>query len=369
LAIIFLDESGYTGHDLYSADQPVFVIATLNIPEDTCKALKTAYFHGVRAGELKHAALAKRPNQQDMVVSFLTELSQDKSLVKVSLAHKRFVLVSKMVDIIVEPALRMDGIDIYKNSMYLSLSNLLFFVLPALAGEAFFNDLLQRFQRMMRDLSPQAYRDFFDPLFRTHDSSQVDELLWFLRAGHTHLGPEFLDEIRRELGQLGLSQHSHGPLDIGFSDTVTLMALWRTEIAEGLELVHDESKRMASERHIWDALADKGAPAQAVKRGADIFTFPIAVEGTVFGSSRSWVGLQLADVVAGATAYYFSQVVKGIKQGDDYAAKLGPIVHGLLSTATWPSLDPIVGESEMTVEDIHATLRMFEDILEDHLDS
>ena len=53
---IFLDESGYTGHDLVNERQPAFVVATLCLEEDECQELKQKFFSDIHAKELKHAS-------------------------------------------------------------------------------------------------------------------------------------------------------------------------------------------------------------------------------------------------------------------------------------------------------------------------
>lgn len=76
---IFLDESGYTGYDLVHEGQPAFVIATLNLEENMCLELKNQFFGDVNAKELKHSRLAKRPQQQLMVLHFLRYLNENKN--------------------------------------------------------------------------------------------------------------------------------------------------------------------------------------------------------------------------------------------------------------------------------------------------
>ena len=67
---IFLDECGFTGEDFFNPDQPVFTLASLNIPEETCQKLKARHFSFVQANELKHSTLARRPKQQDMIINW-----------------------------------------------------------------------------------------------------------------------------------------------------------------------------------------------------------------------------------------------------------------------------------------------------------
>lgn len=55
--MLFMDESGFTGEDLFNSDQPVFVLATVFLPEDECQIVKRKHFGAVHAAELKHSKL------------------------------------------------------------------------------------------------------------------------------------------------------------------------------------------------------------------------------------------------------------------------------------------------------------------------
>jgi len=59
-----MDECGYTGQDLLSAEQPIFTMATFRADEEECRALKRKFFADVRADELK---LARRRAQREMI--------------------------------------------------------------------------------------------------------------------------------------------------------------------------------------------------------------------------------------------------------------------------------------------------------------
>ena len=114
---IFIDECGYTGEDLFNEDQPVFVLSSTNLSEDVCQDLKGKHFSKVNAQELKHSRLAKNFNQQKMVINLLHDLAAHSESVKFAIAHKRYILVTKIVDILIEPMAYEDGLDFYKNGL------------------------------------------------------------------------------------------------------------------------------------------------------------------------------------------------------------------------------------------------------------
>src|SRR5438046_1866494 len=102
--LLFLDESGYTGEDLLNADQPVFVIATLRLPEARCAELKAEFFGDVQAPEVKHSLLRKYVRGQRSVIEFVRALAaREPGAVKFHVAHKRYDLTGQMVEWLVEP--------------------------------------------------------------------------------------------------------------------------------------------------------------------------------------------------------------------------------------------------------------------------
>ena len=116
---IYLDECGFTGEDLFNSEQPIFTLASIDLSEEVCHELKDKYFSSVQAYELKHSNLAKRPKQQEMVINLIKGLGSNyPKSVKFSVAHKRYVLVTKIVDILIETLAYEDGINLTSRNFY-----------------------------------------------------------------------------------------------------------------------------------------------------------------------------------------------------------------------------------------------------------
>lgn len=102
MSTIFMDESGYTGEDLMNSDQPLFALATLCCSEQKCSDYKTEFFSKVQAPELKHKILLQG-HRQNLILGFLKELSQTPEIVKLHVAHKRYTLTDRIVQLVVSP--------------------------------------------------------------------------------------------------------------------------------------------------------------------------------------------------------------------------------------------------------------------------
>lgn len=325
---IFLDESGYTGQDLLNGDQRVFVLATLGLSEQECNELKSRHFGRVGSREIKYSSLARRPRQQRMVLRFLREVLDRHAVVKVSFADKRFVLLTKMVDLLTENAMHEDGVDLYENGANVALCNMLHFGLPQVCGDDYCDRLLHAFQNAMRFGTWEAFTNFrrilFDPDL---NAEQRDWLAWFQEPVRRWGYGFFAEEARRDA------------LDITLSDAAYLMGLWRFEHRdEPLHLIHDETSNMVSQSHVWEFfMSNERTPFERQYPNGMKTFFPIAAERTEFASSLEWAGLQLADVIAGAFADGGRWALRGAGS-DKYRDELW---HGVLQEQTvahriWP---------------------------------
>lgn len=347
---IFIDESGYTGPNLLDSAQPILAMASLSCEEIKCAEFKKRFFTGLNASELKYGALSKYPRGRTMIIDFLRALAAEPQLVKVALAHKKYALVGKMVDLVVEPAMRQNGVDLYDQGANIALTNVMF----AFLGGGSHDKLLNLFQTMMRTLNPADFDRFVEELFERHsDDDEVEQILDFLRVGCSTLGHAILIDPSRTL-------------DLAFTLTFTLVSLWSKDIpaGEGIRLIHDASSIMARNKAIWDAVVDRSVPIQEI--GYDIRThlFPIAVTDTVAEDSANSVGVQLADVVAGATASMGRALTEADHSASEYEAELIDIINSasIYKYSVWPS-NKVTPEALGTIGPNAAPLDNFDAIL------
>ncbi|MEI3652429.1 MAG: DUF3800 domain-containing protein [Dolichospermum lemmermannii FEM_B0920] len=305
---IFLDECGYTGSNLLDLEQPIFSLASLNCSEETCKEIKQRFFSKVQAEELKYTKLSKLSSQQKMLLNFFHELAKNPELVKFSIAHKQYVLVTKMVDIIVEPAAYKDGIDLYDKGGTIGLSNLLYYVLPTIGGIDFFERLLKRFQDMMKYRTPKSYQDFFELIIQANYPESLNGVMAFFIAGYINVGTEILNDPDN--------------LNITVTCTLSLMSDWRKNISEEITLFHDSSSEMAKNRDIWDALVNPNLLPIELGYDCRKFSLPIGVKETCPKNSKDWAGLQLADLLAGGVTQYFKWLNEGQNPENQFCRKL-----------------------------------------------
>jgi hypothetical protein len=305
-SLIFLDECGFTGEDLADKDQPIFVVASHSMSEERSADLKSKFFGGVQLDELKHSTLQRREAHRTRVVACLSEvLAED--VVQIAVAHKPYCLVMKMVDWIVEPVLYRAGYEMYAEGAGRALANVVYFCLDA-AG--LLEVTTRTFQRALRTRAPEAIREFHELL----DSEPLIDAL-----GEVH---DQFAVARRVLGDGWVADLPKGPLEISVTMALMVCYGWRRRGLEAFNVVHDRSSAMAKHRPIWDAILSKDAPPAVIASAGFEVPFPIGVGETRFEDSRSTVALQVADVLAGATARWTTWMARGSPLDDRYAAKL-----------------------------------------------
>lgn len=214
---LFMDECGYTGQDLLSVEQPIFTMVTFQAGEEDCQAFKKAFFATVQADELKFAKLVRHRKQRQMILAFVKHMYANQGRVKVAIAHKRFVLIAKLVDLLIEPAMDEDGVDLYEQGGNIALANMLYHVLPVLGGPTYFDNLLQSFQEMIGRQGRESYRareafdDFYGALYSQSLGPDLDGLFQHIRTNY--------EDFARRLAQM------KGHLDIAMSSAYTLSVL------------------------------------------------------------------------------------------------------------------------------------------------
>lgn len=324
---IFFDEAGYTGEDLLNATQPAFVVASTILKQDICQAIFAECFTGLQAAELKHSNLGTRRRAQRRVIHFVRTVKEHASSFAVVAHHKEFVLVTKIIDLWVEDAMRRDGVDLYNQGGNIALSNLSYVTLSSLLTSQSFREILVRFQRMMRTRTVEAYRDFWRPVQEIYNQGNdlVNEILGFFLAAKHRLGFQHL---------LAFPDHS---LDLAYTSLLTLVGHWRNVHNETSIVIHDRSSALASEKWIWDALVSPQVPAREVGYDRRKIRFPLNVERTLFKDSKDHLQLQFADVLAGATAAFCKGLIQPASRSmyTDELEQAG--IRDFLINIVWPS--------------------------------
>lgn len=257
-------------------------------------------FTKVKATELKHSALASRRPQARMLIDALRELrAVHVDRIVVGITDKRYALTGKIVDLVVETSMHEAGFDLYANGGDIAMTNVMYACMGL--DPPYQTRVLRAFQKWMRERSIQRQHELNALLRRTHPIKPVDH---------------FRETILRALLHLGyvgvLNGLGRGALDLSLSTAINIIGLWREILGdEPIDLVHDQSTNMAKQRALWDTIVSPTAPPALVGHAGRTRRFPLGVTGTTFVDGKTSTALQIADLVAGATATLAASRITG----------------------------------------------------------
>jgi hypothetical protein len=274
-----------------------------------------------------------------MVVSFLKDIVSEEKNIKFAIAHKKYVLVTKMVDLLIETMAHLDGIDLYKDGANIAYSNLLYLMMKDVAGKRIFNKLLLNFQSMIRERTIERYDNFFRIFFEEKYPEMLNEVFIPFVGYHHRLGPSAVFALPENM------------LNIAFSEAFNLVAEWSKTIEGNWSLIHDISSNMAKDKDIWEAVTHPEVPPTVVGYDRRKMEFPFRIIKTQFQKSEESSGLQLADIMAGAMVRCLEWASQDEKPSDPYAEELVSFLpESFDSHIIWPTPD-VTPEALGTVGD------------------
>jgi len=324
---IYLDEAGYTGADLVNRDQPVYVLAAITLSDEVAQDLAARCFRGTKAKELKHSALSRRRSGREQTLDFGHALAEHPDSASATVAHKECVLLGLLVDFWVEPALRLDGINLYERGANIGLVNVTYLTLGALLGSEGRREVLRRFQVMVHDRTVFAAESFWRTVHELcRDHPTFESLFGIFAAANFRLGIRHLWELPGHLADLG---------DYGLLETVKH---WRDRTTDPLLLIHDRANALVRNKQQWEAVLAGDVPPALVGQDRRTTRFPI--DATLqLEDSESHVQLQLADIVASATASLLNANAGGEPRRPEYVDDLrrSPLLEHCVIGGVWPS--------------------------------
>ena len=328
ISTIFFDESHNTGANLLDAKQPVFTLASVDyIPDECSELLLLVSSH--QASEAKFSSLQSSEAGRRKILDFVSSSIHSEKRVKTMIVHNRFNVVTQFIDIIEETLMRRDGINIYKNSGNIVLANLHWHLTLHFCGEQKFNDFLACFVEMIRNQSSESKSKFFDSAKVLFDNC-TDEKHKSMLAPYIY-AERFINDILNGIDK-------KYAIDPAISSLFCHLTEWGKRLNEPPIVIYDESKPITASQPIFMKMIDGSIPPGKIGYGQRKFKFPLKVRELRSGNSKQYPALQIADLIAGATRYYYSAFFRN--ESDQFANKLQDagierFVFGLSGREIW----------------------------------
>ncbi len=323
---IYLDESGYTGGDLLSGEQRTLVLASLWLSEDEASELKGRFFSKVNTPELKFNRIRKSPRQLDAAVNFFKFIATEyPSKMRISFAHKEFVGITKIADLIVEEAYHKFGLDFYKDGYNIAFCNALFLQAEYLEVTT---DLIKIFSQFNKSRSYSDFIAFKD--FVCHLSL------------HNKRIKNFADQILGALHCLGYSYFFDLPkdnLDVQGGMAVELVGEWSHFFKNNFNVLYDTSSSIGEQQGMLLELSGSNAPRGRYGRDRRTMVFPLKIDTMKAVDSKQHLGVQLCDVVAGLFRLATEELANPNNSQRVILTKLSDVFDDLNCYSLWPTSD------------------------------
>ena len=310
--------------------QPIFTYAINDLsPEEAMDALGTLRLN---AAEAHSTSLFRRQGWVERLVRFFEHPTVRPERVSVFVIHKKHMVVSKMIDLLVENLAYRDGIDLYRDGANIALANFATGMVESFLDVKQQVRLLGSFVQMLKLPSMGTIKAFYRSVHQTMDE---------LPAQHKHLFEVFMlplalsEEIIFEV----LPNNDKFSLDPIVPSLFALAYHWGKKYPEGFILKTDESKTLTLKQdELKMFMADH---LDGITIGYDSRRHParLPVRKIVFCPSENEPSIQVADIVAGVVMRYgapFAGLASG-KERSDQLAQFDP--DAFMAGNVWPTRD------------------------------
>jgi hypothetical protein len=294
---IFFDESGFTGYNLLDPDQPVFAVASVDITDGRAEEILRSSFPQDRADEFHFTRIWRSRRQREGLRAFCSYLHEVADTSFCYATNKRFAVLTKIMDFLVEPAITDAGFDFYDDGFCWRYSNYVHFGLTQFAPPELLTSLLSFYQEFSRNptrekLSVLQFR------LRMMAESSDEPIKVFLEK--MAMGAELFERYT------GLDDFRSSN-NIQTSTMIAVIGHWRQTHPEDFAVVHDDSSSFMRDRHMWEIITAADNPEVALKAGDGSFVpHPLRVISTESRNSRDSFPIQFCDILAGLTAKHFN---------------------------------------------------------------
>ena len=291
---IWFDESGFTGEDLVNPNQPYFALASTIIADDEAGDLLRECFPELGGDEAKFTALWRKHRNRPGLLKFAEMLPRIGDRTFVYVVDKRFSLLVKLVDYLVEPQAYAAGLDFYSDAYGRRFVNTLHADLLKLGPPGLLNETTE----------------MWNSFARAPSEATMIGLKAFLNEKATNLKPplsSFYGLAARGSDMfLAPGERYEDFTDSNELQVTTMLSSvthWRSITPADLSIVHDESSSFFKQRGMWNALIRDDAPALEVMAASGMAAiFPLRIVETLSKRSERSRAIQLCDVFAGMVA-------------------------------------------------------------------
>jgi len=292
---IYFDESGYTGENLLKEDQPTFSYASVCINSDDAEEIVSNIIskYKIQNGELKGVNLIRKEKGQRAILEIL-EAIKDKY--KISVSDKKFALAGQIFEYIFEPILASKNLIFYNLNFHKFIANSLY--IGFIVDDRFSKEIFIKFERLMRNKTLQDLEAIISILDEIDEESEsfkfLKNIIEFIKIHKIEIYEEIKDLPK-------------WTIELSITSLHALFSVWG-ENKDKIIAYCDNSKPIGEQKNIFNGMIDRdGEIIYSVLKTDEGKQIPLTynLKSIDLVDSKIYKGVQLADVVATASAYSF----------------------------------------------------------------
>lgn len=286
---VYFDESGQSGNHLLDLAQPFFSLGSTNIEEAEAADIIARCFPRQQADELKSQNILRRNAGKRAFLRFASEVGSRPDRFCAVKVGKRYTVIAKMVDNLIEPVMSDAGYDFYADdhaSLFANAAHQAFEhgLDPAVAGT-----VLEAYNAFGRMPDRESLRAVEAALASAVPAASND---CAILLGMMHAGAGRFEEFH-DLDGWADNNEFH------VTAAVTCMGFWQDRGPGPYEVVPDESTHFFRRSERWRMMTDPCVPPQVIELGPKTLRLPIDVVSTTSARSHECASLQICDLIAG----------------------------------------------------------------------
>lgn len=294
---IYFDESGFTGYNLLDPDQPIFAVASADIQNARAEDILGSSFPNNQADEHHFTRIWKSKRQRDGLRNFCSHLHDVANTSFCYAVNKRFAVLLKIMDFLVEPIITDAGYDFYDEGFCWRYANYAYFYLTQFAPPKLLDCLLAYYQEFSREPTREnlSKLQFRLTMMANNTEERVHIFLDQMAMGAERFERYCtLDNFRRSN-------------NIQTSTMIAIIGHWRQAHLEDFAVVHDASSAFLRDRAMWEVVTGPDTSEVSLRAGdGSLVPHPLRVVSTEARDSRESFSIQFCDILAGLVAKHFN---------------------------------------------------------------
>lgn len=290
---LYFDESGFTGYNLLDNRQPIFAIASTDLNSMIAEDILNESFPNYQGEEFKFSKLWRSNKYKNQFPKFGKKIGEYSDRIYIWHVDKKFAVLTKIVDYLVEPMAREAGYDFYADGFSLNYTNYIHFGLTRFVSEQLHISLLQAYQAFSRN-----------PTLGSLRTLQMD-LSNLARQVRRPMN-DFFDLIAlgaKEFTRYFNLETFRGSDELQLTSMVAIVGYWRNIYPEDFEILHDASSNFFRRIDEWRKITNSNVPKQLHPSASGmLYQFPLRVNSTKSIDSKDSMAIQLCDIIAGFAA-------------------------------------------------------------------